>query len=398
MASNRVGVRAAGYPRLVPPAATVARVAPHFHSLGITRVAEQTKLDRLEIPSYAAFRPNARSLSVNQGKGITPDAAKASAVMEAVEFAFAERPSVPIIKGSLSQVGLEWPTLLPRRQLPSGFRLDPDTELDWVEGEDLVSLEPLIFPLDALCIDSTRKPAIPVGRSTNGCASGNDRDEAIVHALCELIERDAHTLFRMISRDDQLARCVSDRSLESDEVAILSHKVEMAGASLVVFDLTSDIDVPVFLAIIYGDNNQFGHFSATAGCGCHPVAWIAAARAITEASQTRVTHIAGSRDDVQPQEFKLGLDAELIPLLDAVPNKRRRAHRPVDQYPLGAYRTYLTEKLAEAGVGQIGVFDLGGSELGINVVKLISERLEDRAPNRNWRPGARALKSAMRQR
>ena len=64
--------------------------------MGITRVAVLTGLDVIGIPVAAAVRPNSRSVAVHQGKGVTLDAAKASAVMEAVECFHAENIALPL--------------------------------------------------------------------------------------------------------------------------------------------------------------------------------------------------------------------------------------------------------------------------------------------------------------
>ena len=53
--------------------------------MGITRIANVTGLDRTGIPVVMVVRPNARSVAVSQGKGLTLAAAKASGVMEAAE-------------------------------------------------------------------------------------------------------------------------------------------------------------------------------------------------------------------------------------------------------------------------------------------------------------------------
>ena len=74
-----------GTHRSVTPRDTLRRIAPHLGEFGITRVANITGLDRVGIPVYVAVRPNARSLSVSQGKGVDRDAAKASAIGESVE-------------------------------------------------------------------------------------------------------------------------------------------------------------------------------------------------------------------------------------------------------------------------------------------------------------------------
>ena len=73
-----------GTHRVRPPEETWDAVAPLFPKVGITRVADVTRLDRLDVPVYQAVRPSGRSLSVSQGKGITAAAARASAVMEAI--------------------------------------------------------------------------------------------------------------------------------------------------------------------------------------------------------------------------------------------------------------------------------------------------------------------------
>ena len=74
-----------GTHRVVAPEETLARVLPLAPRLGITRLANLTGLDTLGIPVAAAYRPNARSVAVFQGKGTTLAAAKASAFMEAAE-------------------------------------------------------------------------------------------------------------------------------------------------------------------------------------------------------------------------------------------------------------------------------------------------------------------------
>ena len=66
---------------------TLAWVQPLLPRFGITRVANITGLDRIGIPVWISVRPHGRSLSVAQGKGLTPELAQASAVMESIELA-----------------------------------------------------------------------------------------------------------------------------------------------------------------------------------------------------------------------------------------------------------------------------------------------------------------------
>jgi ribosomal protein S12 methylthiotransferase accessory factor len=167
--------------RLRAPAETVAIVRSHFARLGITRLADQTGLDRLGIPCYAAFRPNAATLATNQGKGLTRDAAMASAVMEAAEFAIAERPSVDRLFRSLTELAERGIAHhLPRRKLPIGWQPEADARIAWVMGQDVLSGRSVLVPYDALVIDGVRGDLPPVSQSTNGLASGNCYEEAFL--------------------------------------------------------------------------------------------------------------------------------------------------------------------------------------------------------------------------
>src|SRR5882724_3967893 len=81
-----------GTHRTVSPAETLARVTPLLPAMGITRVANVTGLDRIGVPVAMVYRPNARSIAVSPGKGLTLDAARCSGVMESIEGWHAERP------------------------------------------------------------------------------------------------------------------------------------------------------------------------------------------------------------------------------------------------------------------------------------------------------------------
>ncbi|MEZ4302620.1 MAG: YcaO-like family protein, partial [Polyangiaceae bacterium] len=85
-----------GTHRAVPPEETLARFERLMPALGITRIADVTGLDHLGIPVVMVTRPNARSLSVAQGKGLSLAAAKASGLMEAIESYHAEHIHLPL--------------------------------------------------------------------------------------------------------------------------------------------------------------------------------------------------------------------------------------------------------------------------------------------------------------
>src|SRR2546428_13701976 len=77
------------------PQETLARVRPLFPMFGITRLANVTGLDRIGIPVWLCIRPNARCLSVSQGKGLDDDLARVSAVLGAIGLPHAEGVAPP---------------------------------------------------------------------------------------------------------------------------------------------------------------------------------------------------------------------------------------------------------------------------------------------------------------
>src|SRR4051812_32950415 len=79
-----------GTHRAASPAETLARVRTLMAQMGITRLGNVTGLDRIGIPVAVAVRPNSRSVSVSQGKGLDWEQAMASALMEACEGFHAE--------------------------------------------------------------------------------------------------------------------------------------------------------------------------------------------------------------------------------------------------------------------------------------------------------------------
>src|SRR5436309_11175257 len=71
-------------------AETERRLEPLLDRVPITRVYGATALDRLGLPVWGAVTPLAQDLTVHAGKGRSAQAARISAVMEAIERVSAE--------------------------------------------------------------------------------------------------------------------------------------------------------------------------------------------------------------------------------------------------------------------------------------------------------------------
>ena len=164
--------------------------------MGITRIADVTGLDRVGIPVALATRPNARSISVSQGKGLTLTAAKVSAAMESIETWHAENITLPIrysayedLRYTISVADVD------RLPLSANGSFDAMERLTWIEAQDLANGAPCLVPFELVNADYS-EPALPGAgfffSTTNGLASGNSRAEAILQALYEVVERGCH--------------------------------------------------------------------------------------------------------------------------------------------------------------------------------------------------------------
>ena len=179
-----------GTHRARKPEETWARIKPLFGRFGITRVSDVTGLDCIGIPVCNAMRPNSRSLSVSQGKGIELPNARVSAAMEAIELYHAERPPPIILRETFMHldpqvaVDLLGLSLLPRR----GAEVD-ETLINWTSGQELISGKAILVPHDVVACDLTpRAPSDGVFlTSSNGLGSGNNLVEAMLHAVCETL-------------------------------------------------------------------------------------------------------------------------------------------------------------------------------------------------------------------
>ena len=145
-----------GTHRLISPDETVRLVECFMPVMGITRIAIVTGLDTIGIPVVMVSRPNSRSISVSQGKGIDIASAKASGLMESVESYHAERISSPLKLGSYEDLRYTHPTVdvdrLPRF-IDSPFT--PFTQLLWIEGSDLLNNNPVWVPYELVHLDYT---------------------------------------------------------------------------------------------------------------------------------------------------------------------------------------------------------------------------------------------------
>lgn len=392
-----------GTHRVAAPAETRARIWPLLRPLGITRVANVTGLDHLGIPVVAVYRPNSRSLAVSQGKGCSLVCAEVSGVMESIEFHHAENISLPLLYGSYDQLRFTHDLVSPDRLPKLEFgRYTPEFKLLWIEGVDLIGARPRWVPYELVHMDLTLPLPPSSGcfpATSNGLASGNHLWEAVSHGICEVVERDAATLFSLLEPEQRAARRVDPATVDVPECLDLLARLERAQMRVAIYDMNSDVGIATFRAWIADERAEpLRPISPSTGTGCHCDRGVALCRALTEAAQSRLTVISGSRDDLPAERYEASSGGQDVRRERELPfaGEPRRSFGAAPHFAscdIGEDVAWQKERLTSVGIQHILVVDLTKPELGIPVARVIIPGLEPSRDVPGWSPGPRALRA-----
>ncbi|MEM0446077.1 MAG: YcaO-like family protein [Candidatus Nitrosocaldus sp.] len=414
-------------PKVMHVKDTLKRALPIARCIGVTRLADITHLDMLRIPNYSAVLPGTDDyIWVYSGKGPTREHAKASAVMESIErysalasvfFSDGQRRSSRVLHGSMAEM---------IREYGREYVLHPDDvveavspnyteymKMDFFEGYDLIGREHTIVPA-GLVLTRYDVVASRNGRfnpflysHSNGLASGNTIEEAILQALCEVIERDAVSIaelrssilhFHLLKSSIQRLRAYGLRLMDVDPYYVddpniypevdlsnvehpharhLISRFEQEGIPLLVKDITSDVGVPTFIATsIQWITHDYGYLAE--GHGTHPNKDVALIRAITEVSQTRAANIQGARDDLRRMNYEMGNTAE-SKAWQFMHSSRKVGYESIrDEKNADVLDDieFILDRLKGNGLNRVIVVNLTDEGLGVSVVRVIVPGLE----------------------
>ena len=281
-------------------AVTLSHARAVARELGISRVTEITRLDRIGVPVFASIRPNAQpgSLCVNAGKGISVAEAQVGAYMEAVEYAFAEyrRSSLKVSLVTARDIydGRTRSDAILDFCPVMGAKIELDGPIASVEASDIRSGENFLTPAELVFLPFPEEVGgnCYFGSSSNGLCSGNSVLEATVHGLAEVIERDICS-FQSIKDQSVL---VNNESLPA-HIREIDSTLCAVGMKLYVRHLENIFQIPYFMAVVT-ESKSDDPIYVSAGYGCHPSSRIALTRAVCEALQSRLSFIHGGRDDL----------------------------------------------------------------------------------------------------
>lgn len=372
--------------RLCSPEDTLARISPHLQRCGITRCADVTQLDNMGVPVYCAIRPTAAVLQVSNGKGLTHASAKVSALMEGIEFFHCENPDPARLQVHSMRALRAAGTAFVEPATIAGF-LDSsycadDYRMEWTPAQSLVTGNTVQVPASAVFFH--RAPSLHM-TTTNGLASGNHLLEATLHALYELIERDAAAGLLGQARIPIKEKCnvVDLASIDDTDLQHLTQMATHTGSRLVLLRVESVIPVYTFWAILMNEQSWISGSTFNTGWGTHVDPGVAASRAITEAIQSRVTMIHGAREDalIKPvfrkaqdvwgskafQYFmNLAPDTPWAQLAHGVPGLDKDLTRTLQ---------LLLDQLVAAGHPEVLRCDLTKPDINIPVVRLVAPTL-----------------------
>ncbi|MFK8080363.1 MAG: YcaO-like family protein [Granulosicoccus sp.] len=397
--NNSAVIYRVGTHRIRTPEETLARVVPHMSAMGITRIADVTGLDTLGIPVVMVCRPNSRSVSLSQGKGYTLAAARASGLMESVEGFHAEHMTRPLhiaskrdMQGFASTVAIE--------QLPPmrGSLFHDDYPITWVEADDLLGLQPLWLPYEMVHTNYTDPRPSGSGcfpASSNGLASGNTLVEATVHGICEVIERDAISLWHQSGKADVDRTSVDPNTITSPLVQETLDKLTRVDQQTFIWDITSDTRVATYFCVIVDQTSGTQHIGV--GSGTHLSKEVALLRALHEAVQVRTTYIVGARDDIRPDEYtQEGIRAKNVFFENIIRRCTFSSDYPrtadLDSGNVEEDLKMLLSCLRRIGLSHVLRVDLCKPEFDIPVARIVIPGLEAPHDEQSYIPGPRALR------
>ena len=373
-----------GTHRVINPEETIKNNEKKLKIAGITRITEITHLDRVGIPVFSAIRPTSEhgSVSVYAGKGIKVEQAKASAMMEGFERYSAERPdNLETVVANVSEISQKGEFIHPKTlNLPRKINFNEFAPIEWNIAKDIVSEKDYYIPTNAIY-----HPYIPKAGTTplfkgntNGLASGNVLEEAILHGMFEVIERDAWSIFELTKSN---SRQIDTSTIESELIQSVLKKFNENGINIKLMDLTADVKVPT-IAASSDDTVLKDPALLTLGVGTHLNPKIAILRALTEVAQSRATQIHGAREDAVRADFihKAGYERmkkinnhyfddeeDKIEFLEIEDKSTNSLTKDIN---------ITKEELIRCGLDKILFKDLTRPEIGINVVRVIIPEME----------------------
>jgi len=357
-----------GTHRACPPEETWSRIVPLLHDAGVSRVGELTRLDDAGIPVFQAVRPRSRTLAVTLGAGLTPVQARVAAAMASLELWHAEHvdapPSWSAVGAVRANLGYN-PYALPLR---AHHMLNDGMVLDWVPATLLTNGRPTMVPRPCAEYDLRLREewSPPVfGPSAAGLAAGNTHAEAVLHALYEVLARDAVAASRALPAAERVR--VDPTGVDDADARRLIERLDGAGASLAILDITGPTGVPAFEVVAAAP----GQAAPARGAAAHLDRDAALCHALAAVARERLALITGVRDDMPDNPAMRAAAAAPAPFPSG---GRTRAYQDIPSTSTTSFVgdvAEIADRIRRSGAGPALVVDLTRPSIGLPVARVI---------------------------
>jgi ribosomal protein S12 methylthiotransferase accessory factor len=330
---------------------TLRRLERHISP--ITGIVGEVETGLTFGPTHLAVAGLNGGSTIAVGKGRTEIEAKAACLAEAVErYSCRWQGDERCVRASCRELRGQavHPAAILNHSVPIPF--DEEAEIDWTPVRSLTHgctrFVPTAFCYYGYPQDESRRFC---RADSNGCAAGNTVDDAVQRGLLELIERDAAAIwwYNRVRRP-----AVDLGSFEDPYLAAMRQYVEGMRRTLDVLDITTDLGVPVFVAVSARDDGG----APLLGFGVHRDTRAAVASALAELSQMLAVDPAGERQEVRDwlETATLGSQPYVVPTHICGPRQGAAAD------PVEILATHQLEVL---------VLDVTRLEIGFPVARVI---------------------------
>ncbi len=206
--------------------------------------------------SATAVVPGRARFETGYGRAVSYADSEVPAVLESLERALGgyRRPAVPVVVAAFDEVAAH--ALDPRRLgehevVGPGPAYEPFARgrtTSWVWARSTREDRAVLVPEHVAYASEQGVGARFLHATSNGCAVGATREEAVLHGLLEVVERDA-ALLAWYTR----ARLVEVVPAAGGALAVQRDQLAQRGLRLRVLDVTSDLRVPAALAVVTAD-------------------------------------------------------------------------------------------------------------------------------------------------
>jgi ribosomal protein S12 methylthiotransferase accessory factor len=282
-----------GQHKAVSPEETVQRALSSLASTGrpvLEGVLRLDHLDRIGIPAYVCkVNPELKEsmgLTDTLGKGITADQAKAGALMELVErysaMSFLDHDDTKHFIARYDDISHHVPPPLIFLEPFERYQHNQQSiltdlcacPLAWTWSYSLTQGKSFLFPLKWF--------AFIYG--TTGFAAGNTLEEAILQALCEVVER--HAISTVIMKKLPTPSIDPD-SIRQPVIQDLISKFHQAGISTHIKDFSQGLGIPTVEVLAFDPQAPVNTVRIYNAAGTHIDKNMALIRALTEIAQHR---------------------------------------------------------------------------------------------------------------